>query len=205
MEQTENYFESAKSKLLELTNNADGVDVVSFNYTLSNIDIKDMNLNLKSWTNIHGNARYRAQGSDLKQLNLFRPLLSIDGYYDDYDQMVSDNRLSFTKEHRLAQENHSYDNLQSFGNIDIFKSYGFSFGRSDWTAIKEIFNRIQLTETNVILECYFHVQDRRNEEDERNAFEFNLSKLLNRYGEKFNVENLYLKLKQKGRVRLVRD
>lgn len=207
---TTGYPNKAKSLLMNLTNCLDNVDVVSFNYTLSMIDVKDMGLNFNSWTNVHGNYNYKQLNDETDKVRVddkqyFRPLFSVDGYYDDCDQFISDDRIIFTKTHRLEKTNHSYYEKLSFSNIDVVKVYGFSFGRSDLSAMKIVFNHIHLTTSNVVIECYYHVEPGEGDIDARNSFEENLESMVNCYGYSLNINELYLTLKCKGRIKLIKS
>lgn len=144
----ENYLSSAKRKLMHISKN-NNIDVLSFNYTLSNQDDYIKTLNIEKWINIHGYLGAIFNG-EWKYTNIL-PIIGIDSANI---KDISDPKYSFTKTYRtLLRETTSQQKLPDTVNSIIV--YGHSLSFSDYSYFESLFDMYDLYNSNLILKFYY--------------------------------------------------
>lgn len=144
----ENYLEGAKRKLMHISKN-NNVDVLSFNYTLSNQDDYIKTLNIEKWINIHGYLGAISNG-EWNYVNIL-PIIGIDSANI---KDISDPKYLFTKTYRtLLRKTTSQQKLPDAVNSIIF--YGHSLSFSDYSYFESLFDMYDLYNSNLILKFYY--------------------------------------------------
>lgn len=207
-QETLQYYKNAKATIEQLENVDDNritLDVFNFNYSLNYNALSFFNLNSKilihSWTNIHGIADYDKKfnsnspapifGVDLHEL-----LKNLNGnIYDDL-------RLKFTKSYRLSINHVNNIRENNFQNkVDIITIVGHSLSPADYSYFESIFDKYNLYDGTVELECYY-AQGIDTEEDYTEL----VDALLTDYGntlKNIHGENIFNKLMLERRLRIL--
>lgn len=211
-QKSESYLVKAKQKIQFITQNHN-IDVLSFNYTLSNEDDYIDTLNIDTWINIHGYLGKLANGRQQYAYNL--PIIGIDssGVKD-----ISDFKYPFTKIYRtLIQRTTFNQKLPSY--VDRIVFYGHSLSFSDYSYFEALFDMYDLYNSNITLKFYYATYDvcglyddrsqviKENLKIQQGVVE-NIMHLIIHYGSTLrdnHGNNLYSKLVLEGRIIIEED
>lgn len=212
-QETYKYYKNAKSSIESFVQNTENLrvilDVFDFNYSLNQYDANDfLGLNSKiilhSWTNIHGIADYKKSFNQKNDVNIPAPIFGIDLHeiLDKSNNLYKDPRLKFTKSYRLSTNhvnNIRTKDLQE--KIDIITIVGHSLDKADYSYFESFFDKYDLYNSDIVLECYY-AEDFDREED----YTRQVDALLTDYGNTLkNVhgENIFNKLMLEQRLKII--
>ncbi|KOY72152.1 AbiH family protein [Apilactobacillus kunkeei] len=187
----------------------DPVDILNFNYTeyenyLKNSDI-EYRVNLKDIFNIHGSISDHVifgidNSSNEKQEND----IHVPMFTKTYRIMSKTKKaMMFETNERVSNNDISYLADQSY---DVIKFFGHSLSDADYSYFQSIFDKLDLYNSDVILEFYYskHRKDSEYPDRDMHKVENNVFSLLSKYGEtldnKNRGNNLMHKLLVEGRL-----
>lgn len=188
------------------------LDVFDFNYSLNSYDANhrlnlDSKITLHSWTNIHGIADYNRApddpapifGIDLYEMLNRSWLYKILGISIN---LYKDSRLKFTKSYRLSTNHvNNIRTKQLQKKVDIITIVGHSLSSADYSYFESLFDKYELYDGNVVLECYY-ADGIDSEED----YTKQVDALLTDYGKTLKVAhgiNIFNKLMLEQRLKIM--
>lgn len=192
----------------------DPVDILNFNYTdyanyLKNCDIK-YRVNLKDIFNIHGSISDHVifgidNSSNEKKVNEKQGNdIHVPMFTKTYRIMSKTKKTNmFELNDRFYNNDISYLADQSY---DVIKFFGHSLSDADYSYFQSIFDKLDLYNSDVILEFYYskHRKDSEYPDRDMHKVENNVFSLLSKYGEtldnKRRGNNLMHKLLVEGRL-----
>lgn len=181
---TSNYsnYMYANKRLMDQLNNTENSNVLSFNYTLTNINVKK-NIYFKA---IHGSL------SD-------HPIIGI----DSKDILPNSPLFRFTKTYRIMTlANDKQDKLLP-KSIRTIAFYGHSLAPADYSYFQSIFDYYNIYENDITLAFYYSIYDTEKANEIRRKQFNSVSRLISEYGDTFHTEkgkNLMHKMLLEGRL-----
>lgn len=188
------------------------LDVFDFNYSLNSYDANhrlnlDSKITLHSWTNIHGIADYNRAPDDpapIFGINLYE-MLNRSWLYKILGisiNLYKDSRLKFTKSYRLSTNHvNNIRTKQLQKKVDIITIVGHSLSSADYSYFESLFDKYELYDGNVVLECYY-ADGIDSEED----YTKQVDALLTDYGKTLKVAhgiNIFNKLMLEQRLKIM--
>lgn len=148
MSSSDNYEKNAATLLKYFVDDANIVDVLSFNYSLTkkfgNSILGDR---LKSWQNIHGVAQH--EGGFFSP-----PIFGIDHHDSDSPE---DPKILFTKEYRLlTTDAQVLGSIDGYSMIDEIIVVGHSLGHADYSYFESIFDICNLYDSDTKVTFYYY-------------------------------------------------
>ncbi|MHC3378034.1 AbiH family protein [Ligilactobacillus equi] len=148
MSSSDNYKENAAILLRYFVADANIVDVLSFNYSLTKyFGNSKLGNRLKSWQNIHGVVQHEDR--------LFSPpIFGIDHHDSDSPE---DPKILFTKEYRLlTTDARVLESIDSYSMIDEIVVVGHSLGHADYSYFESIFDICNLYNSDTKVTFYYY-------------------------------------------------